>query len=100
MGKLNYDAHMTALFDDRVLAHLQVVMCTKLGRGESFPFTWKEDPATGGGRTTVWVNPSRPLRFVYHGSRAPSLNRAWLEALMATANSSSGLRVVAEPPED
>ena len=99
MGKLTYDSQLTATFDDRVLAHLQAVMCAKLGRGESFTFTWRDDPATGDGRTTVWMNPTRPLGFIYHGSRAPTLNRAWLEALMAAANSSAGLRVVPEPVE-
>jgi hypothetical protein len=38
-----------------------------------------------------------PLRFRYDGSRRPVLNRAWIEVLMASANSTEGLRVLPEP---
>jgi hypothetical protein len=38
--------------------------------------------------------------FGYYGGRPASINRAWLEALMRTANSPSGLYVVAEPPDE
>jgi hypothetical protein len=97
MGKLTYDSTMTADFDDRVLAHIQVVIGAKLRRGESFYFTWRDDPQSGDGRSTIWLHPSIPIAYKYLGSRQPSLNREWIEALMATANSSGGLQVVPEP---
>jgi hypothetical protein len=97
LGKLTYDSTMTVDFDDRVLAHLQVVVAAKLRRGESFVFTWKDDPSVGNGRTTIWLHPTLPLSFKYHDGRMPALNRAWVEALMTTADSSAGLRVVPEP---
>jgi hypothetical protein len=99
MGKLTYDSTLVADFDDRVLAHVQVVIGAKLRRGESFYFTWRDDPQVGDGRSTIWLNPGIPLGYKYFGSRAPSLNREWIEALMVTANSSGGLRIVPEPPE-
>ncbi|KFF58848.1 ATP-dependent DNA ligase [Cryobacterium sp. MLB-32] len=97
MGKLTYDSSLTADFDDRVLAHIQLVIGTKLRRGESFYFSWRDDPLAGGGRSTVWLHPGIPLTFKYFGSRVPSLNREWVEALSLSANSSAGLQVIPEP---
>ncbi len=99
MGRLTYDSTLTADFDDRVLAHLQVVIGAKLRRGESFQFSWRDDPATGEGRSSLWMDQSVPLAFKYYGSRAPVLNPAWVEALMLAANSVSGLRIVPEPED-
>jgi hypothetical protein len=100
MGKLTYDSTLVADFDDRVLAHLQVVIGAKLRRGESFYFTGRDDPQVGDGRSTIWLNPGIPLGYKYFGGRPPSLNRDWIEALMVTANSSGGLRIVPEPPDN
>jgi hypothetical protein len=97
MGKLTYDSSLTVDFDDRVLAHLQLVIGAKLRRGESFYFSWRDDPLTGGGRSTVWVHPGISLIYKYFGSKVPTLNREWVEALSISANSASGLQVIAEP---
>lgn len=97
MGRFNYDGSVKVDFDDRVLAHLQVVITQKLRRGEPFPFTWRNDASLGDGRTTVWLHPNASLVYKYHGSRQPQLNRAWLEALTNAANSTAGLHVVPEP---
>ncbi|MDY7541863.1 MULTISPECIES: ATP-dependent DNA ligase [unclassified Cryobacterium] len=97
MGKLTYNATVTADFDDRILAHIQVVIGAKLRRGECFYFTWRDDPSGGDGRSTIWLHPAIPLAFKYFGGRSPSLNRDWVEALMLTANSSGGLQLVPEP---
>ena len=97
MGKLTYDSTLTADFDDRVLAHIQVVIGAKLRRGESFYFTWRDDPEAGDGRSTIWLHPSISIAYKYFGSRSPSLNREWIEAFMSTANSAGGLQIVAEP---
>ena len=97
MGKLTYDSTLTADFDDRVLAHIQVVIGAKLRRGESFYFSWRDDPQAGDGRSTIWLHPGIPIAYKYFGSRSPTLNREWIEALMATANSSGGLQIVPEP---
>lgn len=99
MGKLIYENAVKVDFEDRLLFHLQTVIGTKLRRGEPFHFGWKDDTSTGGGRTTIWVHPQCMLVYKFYGSRTPELNRAWLEALMYTANSPSGLYVVPEPPE-
>lgn len=97
MGKFIYDSTGKVDVEDRLLAHLQIVMVGKVRRGESFTFTWKDDMSTGGGRTSVYIHPHASLQFKYHGSRQPQINPAWIHALTYTANSSRGLYIVREP---
>lgn len=99
MGKFIYEGSVKTEIEDRALTHLQLVMTAKLRRAEPFPFSWREDTSVGGGRTTVWVQPGSSLVFKYFGSRQPSINRAWVEALAFTANAPSGLYLVPEPQE-
>jgi hypothetical protein len=86
-------------FDDRVLAHLQIVIIAKLRRNEGFPFTWRDTPDIGEGRSTIWLSPSIPLHFIFSNGDVPAINRAWLETLTIMSNTASGLRIVEEPPE-
>ncbi|QTV80995.1 ATP-dependent DNA ligase [Microbacterium sp. NIBRBAC000506063] len=99
MGKFIYDGRVKVDFEDRLLAHLQLVIGTKLRRGETFFFAWRDDASVGDGRTSVWMTPQCPLVFKYYGSRQPSINLAWVDALAHTANSPTGLYIVPEPPE-
>lgn len=99
MGKFIYDGNIKVDFEDRLLAHLQAVIMAKVRRGESFPFTWKDEISTGGGRTTVYIHPNVSLVFKYHGSRSPQLSPAWLHALTYNANSGRGLYVIPEPDD-
>jgi hypothetical protein len=97
MGSLIYGPTGTRVeIDDRVLAHLKVVMLTKLRRGEGFAFSWDRGLENGSGRDTMWLNPSIGLEFQFEGSRQPSLNKLWLEELMSSANSSGGLHILPE----
>lgn len=98
MGKFIYDGNVKVDFEDRTLAHLQMVIASKLRRGEPFNFTWRDDTSIGDGRTTVWVHPRCSLVYKYYGSRTPQLNVAWIDALAHTANSATGLYIVPEPP--
>ena len=93
MGMLVYNGRMTLPIDDRVLAHLQVVVINKLRRRESFTFTWDD----GAQEAVCWIGPSIPLEFVYSGNRRPLLNREWLELMAMSANANSGLVVMPEP---
>ncbi|RKT35770.1 hypothetical protein DEU34_0273 [Microbacterium sp. AG1240] len=99
MGYFIYDSSTKTEIDDRLLAHLQLVIGAKLRRSEYFFFTWKEDASVGAGRTTVWIHSGAGLRFKFHGSRQPAINHAWLKALTLTANSSAGLYAVREPAD-
>lgn len=100
MGKFIYGTPAIAVdFDDRVLAHLKVVILSKVRRGESFTFSWEYTAATGSGHSSIWIHPTIPLQFDFLGSREPSLNRAWVEELVKLSNTPSGLRVIPEPSE-
>jgi hypothetical protein len=98
VGKILYgDAGVEIVFDDRAMAHLQVVIGTKLRRGESFFFSWKDDPSVGDGRSSVWMDSSIPLYFKYLGSRPITMNRDWIEALTLSANAAGGMQFIPEP---
>jgi hypothetical protein len=98
MGKLLYSSAAIEIeFDDRALAHIQIVVSAKLRRGEKFFFSWQDNISVGSGRSSIWLEQSIPLYFKFSGSRPVAINRAWLEALMTTANSASGLAFTPEP---
>lgn len=97
MGKFIYDNVTKVDVEDRALQHLQLVITAKLRRGEPFPFSWRDDRSTGEGKTTVWLHPHCAMVFSYFGSRLPSVNPAWVDALMYTANNATGLYLVHEP---
>jgi hypothetical protein len=102
MGTLTYDSEFTVDFEDRVLAHIQIVIGAKLRRGESFYFSWKDDDRIGDGRTAIWLHPAIPLIYKYYGGRMPRVNRYWIDQLSVTANSPGGLQILPEPsaPEE
>ena len=97
MGTFTYDSTLRAEFDDRLLAHLQLVLGAKLRRGESLFFSWPKPIELGGGRTTVWVNPTVPLGFDYAAQAMPEISREWLEVLTKSASSNQGLHLIADP---
>ena len=98
MGKLIYGSQDAEFeFEDRLLAHLRVVIVTKLRRGENFTFTWDYPTSNGSGRMSLWMDPAIPLQFRFYGGREPSLNRAWSGALSGVAASTMGLVPLPEP---
>ena len=86
-------------FEDRVLAHLQLVIGTKLRRSERFFLSWRDTEQSDEGRTTLWIDPSIPLIFRYKGDTMPSINRQWLDHLMQSSNSAQGLFLSDEPTD-
>jgi len=98
MGYLLYGLPAESIeIEDRTLAHIKIVMLAKLRRDESFAFSFEYDLSNGSGRSTVWVHPTIPMQFKFLGSRQAVINRAWLEALIVSANSVDGLRILPEP---
>jgi len=53
---------------DRLMGYIKVITSTKLRRGESFTLTWT-GTADEAGRSTIWLQPSIPLRFVFAAAR-------------------------------
>jgi hypothetical protein len=98
MGSLLHGDSGTEIgFDDRSLMHLQVVITAKLRRRESFLFTWINAAEGGGGRSSILFAQGNAIVYRFAGSRAPSLNRDWIETLMLSANSAAGLQFSSEP---
>lgn len=98
MGKLVYgNSDLKIVIDDRVLAHLQIVIVAKLRRNEAFLLNWTNEPAVGDGRSSVWLHQAIPLYFVFDSAETPPINRQWLETLTVAASSAGGLRLVEEP---
>lgn len=97
VGTIYYGGSATPIhIEDRALAHLKVVIATKLRRGESFTLSWQHPDDQPRGRSTVWLHQSVPLRFVFDEPEPPELSRAWIEDLANSANSSGGIMLVAE----
>lgn len=94
MGQLLYGSPPAVFeIDDRTLAHVEIVVLAKLRRNESFAFS-----ISGGddSRTSIWLNQSSVVQFNY-ANAAQTINRQWLEQLMDSANTASGLRLTPEP---
>lgn len=101
VGRLLYgNSGLQIDFDDRVLAHLQIVLGAKLRRREGFFFTWKDDPAVGDGRSSIWLEAAIPLFFKFSSSERHNINREWLEQLTTSANQAQGLYLSNEPGRD
>ena len=97
MGYLLYGRPAEEIeIDDRFLAHIKIVILTKLRRGEPFPLSFEHEDGEIG-RSTVWLHPAIPLHFKFQESQQPQLDREWLDALMKAANSVDGLRLIPEP---
>jgi hypothetical protein len=100
MGTIYYGGSATPIhIEDRALAHLKVVIATKLRRGESFTVSWRHPDDQPRGRSTIWLHPSIALRFVFDEPEPPALNQQWLEELAHSANTSGGIQLVAEHVE-
>ena len=100
MGTLFYGAAGDVIrIEDRALAHLKVVISTKLRRNESFMLSWQHPEGASTGRSTVWLHPSIPLRFEFDDAEAPELSRQWIEELAVAAQSTTGIVLVEEHVE-
>lgn len=97
VGTIFYGGSATPIhIEDRALAHLKVVIATKLRRSESFTVSWRHPENEPAGRSTIWLHPSIPLRFVFDDPEPAELSRQWIEDLAQSANSSGGIMLVAE----
>lgn len=96
MGKLLYGNGQEYEFDDRTLSHVKIALVTKLRRHESFLLNWQIPPELGGGRMSLWISREIPMAFVFAGSRPPTLNERWMEALLHSSQRTGGMVVMTE----
>jgi hypothetical protein len=97
VGTIYYGGSATPIhIEDRALAHLKVVIATKLRRNESFTVSWQHPDDQPRGRSTIWLQPSIPLRFVFDDPEPTELSREWIEQLANSANSSGGITLIAD----
>ncbi|MFC8681944.1 hypothetical protein ACFT30_10510 [Microbacterium ureisolvens] len=87
MGTLYYGSNAAPIqMCDRLLAHLKVVVSTKLRRGEAFTITWAHSDPEPTGRTTIWVQSAIPLRFVFEKDEPEQIDAHSLKTLADAAN--------------
>jgi hypothetical protein len=93
MAKLYYGSDSAPVtLPDRLLGYVKVITATKLRRGESFTLTWTGADGESG-RSTIWLQPSIPLRFVFDSPEPEQLNGEYLRTLADQSNSASGLSI-------
>lgn len=101
MGSIFYGGRDEPIqIEDRTLSHLKIVIATKLRRQESFTFSWVHPEPDSEGRSTIWLHPAIPLRFVFESREPAELNLQWIDRLMQSANSTGGITLVDEAIED
>jgi hypothetical protein len=95
MGFLVYDTTRAIAVEDRVLAHLQVVIIDKLRRAENFGLNLRSENRI----VMMWVTRSARLQFVYEGNQRPRINNAWVELMASEAGLTGTLQLLPEPIE-
>ena len=97
MGSIYYGGSAGRIqIEDRALAHLKVVIATKLRRNESFTVSWQHPDGHTPGRSTIWLHPAIPLRFVFEDAEPADLNRSWIAELATSSYSAGGITLTAE----
>ena len=97
MGIIYYGGAESPIhIEDAVLAHLKIVIATKLRRNESFTLSFPRGSGEPTGRTTIWLHPAIPLRFVFDEPVAPDLDPGLIKDLASSANTSGGIAIKRE----
>ncbi|MGN6743361.1 MAG: DUF7882 family protein [Amnibacterium sp.] len=92
MGSISWDGAVVE-FDDRLLAHLQIVIVRRFRVGESFLMSWLDPLSEGDGRSADWLTPHCPLHFGFSEVRVPAIDHRWLALLDRAVSSGAGLIV-------
>lgn len=94
MGKLTYGAIQREIeMDDKLLAHIEMIVLSRLRRNNAFALRWIEKIEVGDGRRTIWISPSSDLYFEYDKHEQPELDRVLLDKLAAAADSNLGVNL-------
>jgi hypothetical protein len=96
MGTLYHGAARTPIkVDDRLLAHVKVLIVSKLRRNEPFLLSWTEPASAGHGGASVWIHPDVDLIFRFEDPKPPDLEKAVLEALSTESIGATGAHIEA-----
>lgn len=88
MGNLEYNSSRPAIeIEDATLAHVKIVIGTKLRRNESFMMTWLSKPDASSGRLTIWVHPAIPLVFEFDQPTVQAIDPSRVAQMMDQLNS-------------
>ncbi|WP_396655577.1 hypothetical protein [Microbacterium sp.] len=97
MAYLYYGADNAPIeIPEALLAHIKVVVTAKLRRRESFLMSWRHEDGTG--RSSIWLQPAIPLRFVFENPEPAELDRELLTSLAESAHSNGGLTFTLPSP--
>lgn len=92
MGRLRYDGTSDPiLIEDATLAHLKIVISTKLRRQESFMMTWRPVGKGPDLRATVWIHPAIPLQFGFDDAEQPPIDAKLIAEMMRVLNATGEL---------
>ena len=92
MGKLEYNSSHPAIeIDDDTLAHVKILIATKLRRQESFMMTWLPVGAGPDKRATIWIHPAIPLQFGFDAAEPPPIDPHTVQEIMQALNASGEL---------
>ncbi|WP_191966761.1 ATP-dependent DNA ligase [Microbacterium testaceum] len=93
MGRLIYRDRASFDIDDRILAHLRIVVMNKLRRNEGFML---QLPVNEGVRqASLWIHASNALVMQFYGGREPVIDRALVDQMMHDASGADGLTLTA-----
>lgn len=95
MGYLLYDQQRYH-FEDRLLVHLRLAIARKFRQHESFFLEWAESPDSGGGRVSLWMDPTHHLGFRFIEHQTAELNLAWVDAMAKIRAPHRGLFAIPE----
>jgi len=96
VGRLIYRDRASFDIDDRLLAHLRIVIMNKLRRNEGFML---QLPVNEGVRqASLWVHASNALVLQFYGGREPLIDRELVDQMMHDASSSDGLTLSSTGP--
>lgn len=94
MGTLEYNSSRPPIeIDDETLAHLKIIIATKLRRQESFMMTWLPEDKNPVGRLTAWVHPSIPMVLAFDAPKVPPIDAARITRMMESLNAHGELLI-------
>lgn len=94
MGRLRYDSTLDPIvIDDVTLAHMKIVVGTKLRRQESFMMSWIPGDDSRDGRLTAWIHPSIPLVLAFDSADPIRVDAERVSRMMNSLNAHGELLI-------